>query len=205
MNTTPPAPLDEKRVARDPIAQFAQWFDDALAVETPHPHAMTLATASKSGSPSARMVLLKGFDARGFVFFSHYESRKGTELAQNPRASLVFYWPLSGRQVRVEGPVEKVSTRESDEYFRTRPRDSQLSAWASRQTEPLTDRKTLEDRVAETARRYGGDIPRPPFWGGYRVIPETVEFWQEGPHRLHDRIVYRRGADGRWRIERLAP
>ena len=197
--------LNEANVEHDPAAQFAQWYDDARAVERPLPHAVALATATSGGRPSLRMVLLKDFDARGFVFFSNYRSRKGRELAKNARASLLFYWGSLERQVRIEGRVAKVSRRESDDYFRTRPRGSQLSAWASPQSEVLAGRADIERRFAAAAEKYSDDIPRPPQWGGYRLIPEAIEFWQGREDRLHDRLCYRRARDGRWRIERLAP
>ncbi|MGE5140231.1 MAG: pyridoxamine 5'-phosphate oxidase [Rudaea sp.] len=201
-----PPPLSESDVSREPIAQFARWYDDALASELPLPNAMTLATVSADGKPSARMVLLKGFDARGFVFYTNYESRKAVELAANSHASLVFYWPASERQVRIEGRVEKVTARESDQYFRTRPRDSRISAWASPQSVALHGRRTLEDRFEEFSKRYPGEeIPRPHFWGGYRVIPTAVEFWQGRASRLHDRLLYVHDNNGVWRVDRLAP
>ena len=197
--------LNESNVEHDPVAQFAQWYDDARAVEKPLPHAMALATATPGGRPSLRMVLLKDFDARGFVFFSNYRSRKGRELAKNARASLLFYWGSLERQVRVDGRIAKVSRRESDDYFRTRPRGSQLSAWASPQSEVLAGRADIERRFAAAAEKYPDDIPRPPQWGGYRLVPEAIEFWQGREDRLHDRLRYHRTRDGRWRIERLAP
>jgi pyridoxamine 5'-phosphate oxidase len=197
--------LDEAGVARDPIAQFGEWYERALAVEKPLPHAVALATATRSGRPCARMVLLKGFDARGFVFFTNYRSRKGQELARNGRGTLLFYWGSLGRQVRIEGRVTKVGRRESDDYFATRPRGSQLSAWASPQSETMPHRGTLEQRVSDVARRYPDQVPRPPYWGGYRLTPEAIEFWQGREDRLHDRILYCRTRGGRWKIERLAP
>ena len=197
--------LDEATVEHDPIAQFTQWYNDARAVERPLPHAVALATATGGGRPSLRMVLLKDFDARGFVFFTNYQSRKGRELAKNARASLLFYWGSLERQVRIDGRIAKVSRRESDDYFGTRPRGSQLSAWASPQSAVLTGRADIERRFAAAAERYPDDIPRPPQWGGYRLVPEAIEFWQGREDRLHDRILYRRARGGRWRIERLAP
>ena len=197
--------LNETAVARDPIAQFAQWYDEACAVEKPLPHAAALATSTADGQPSVRMVLLKGFDAQGFVFFSNYLSRKGRELEANDRASLLLHWGTLERQVRIEGRVTKVSARESDDYFRTRPRGSQLSARASPQSEVVPDRAVLEARYAAAAQEFEGEVERPAHWGGYRLVPTAIEFWQGRADRLHDRILYRRVADGRWRIERLAP
>jgi pyridoxamine 5'-phosphate oxidase len=198
-------PLGEKDVESDPIAQFARWYENALESVKPLPDAVALATATRAGHSSLRMVLLKSFDAHGFVFYTNYASRKGRELARNARASLLFYWGGLERQVRVEGSVGKVLARESDDYFATRPRGSQLSAWASAQSETVTSRAALERRFAAIARKYPGAVPRPPHWGGYRLTPETVEFWQGREDRLHDRILYRRSPRGRWVIERLAP
>lgn len=198
-------PLSEASVAHDPIAQFGEWYERALAVEKPLPHAVALATANRSGRPSARMVLLKGFDARGFVFFTNYRSRKGRELAGNGRGTLLFYWGSLERQVRIEGRITKVARRESEDYFATRPRGSQLSAWASPQSETVAGRGVLEQRMGELDRRYPDQVPRPPYWGGYRLAPEWIEFWQGREDRLHDRILYRRTRSGRWKIERLAP
>lgn len=197
--------MSEDTAERDPIAQFAEWYEEARAVEKPLPHAVALATASTTGKPSVRMVLLKGFDAKGFVFYTNYGSRKARELAKNARASLLFYWGNLERQVRVEGRVVKVSRRESDEYFATRPRGSQLSAWASPQSEVIASRSALERDFAAAAAKYPAEVPRPPFWGGYRLVPEAIEFWQGRPDRLHDRLRYRRRRGGPWRIERLAP
>jgi len=189
----------------DPILLFRQWYDEALRAGVRHPEEMTLATATADGRPSARIVLLRGLDDRGFVFYSNRSSRKGQELADNPRAALVFHWPAAQRQVRVEGAVAPVTERESDRYFADRPRGSQIGAHASRQSEVIPDRAFLEKRVAQFEARFaGGAVPRPPHWGGYRVDPEVIEFWQERDHRLHDRIRYRREA-GRWLRERLAP
>jgi pyridoxamine 5'-phosphate oxidase len=202
-NVTEAEPLLEGELADDPFAQFAAWFEAARkAVDAPE--VMTLATAAPDGSPSARMLLLKEHGPDGFVFFSGYESRKGRELEANPRAALVFYWRPLGRQVRVEGDVERLTRPESEAYFRTRPLGSRYGAWASRQSEVLPDRASLERRVAEAAARYGEDVPLPEHWGGYRLRPHTVEFWQHRDNRLHDRFRYRR--DGAcWTIERLSP
>ncbi len=197
--------LDEIRVARDPVAQFAAWYGRARAEVKPLPHAVALATATRGGRPSLRMVLLQRFDAHGFVFYTNYRSRKGRELTLNARASLLFYWGGLERQVRVEGRIVKVSRRESDEYFATRPRGSQLSAWASSQSEAIAGRSALERRFEDLARKYPDRVPRPPYWGGYRLVPEAIEFWQGREDRLHDRVLYRRRANGRWQILRLAP
>ena len=197
--------MSEDRVQSDPVAQFAQWYERAQAVVKPLPDAVALATATPAGHPSLRMVLLKGFDAHGFVFYTNYRSRKGRELARNPRAALLFYWGELERQVRIDGRVEKLMARESDEYFATRPRGSQLSAWASPQSALVAGGGLLERRFAALARKYPDAVPRPPQWGGYRLVPEAFEFWQGREDRLHDRIHYRRVRGGRWRIERLAP
>ncbi len=197
--------LNEKNVESDPISQFARWYERALEKVKPLPDAVALATASPGGHPSLRMVVLKGFDAHGFVFYTNYRSRKGRELARNARASLLFYWGDLQRQVRVDGHVTKITARESDEYFATRPRGSQLSAWASAQSVKVASRAALESRFTAFARKYPGAVPRPPHWGGYRLAPDAVEFWQSRDDRLHDRILYRRTPRGRWGIERLAP
>ncbi|MDW8146230.1 MAG: pyridoxamine 5'-phosphate oxidase [Roseiflexaceae bacterium] len=197
--------LSESDIDPDPLVQFQRWFDQAVELGLIEPNAMTLATATPDGRPSARMVLLKGVDNGGFVFFTNYESRKGVELTMNPWAALVFYWPELERQVRVEGRVERISPEESDAYFASRPNGSRIGAWASRQSSVIGSRAELEQRVAELERLYANrEIPRPPFWGGFRVIPDAIEFWQGRPNRLHDRLRYRRDA-GRWIIERLSP
>ena len=188
------------------MKQFASWYHDAEAAGEILPEAMTLATSTRSGEPSARMVLLRGYDARGFGFFTNYDSKKGRELAENPRASLVVYWPKLARQVRISGPVVRQSADESRTYFQNRPLASQLSAWASPQSQVIANRRVLEDAVAALAEKYGaGPAPLPPNWGGYRVIPQTIEFWLHRDSRLHDRIRYTRQPDGGWRIDRLAP
>jgi len=197
-------PLTEKGVEHDPIAQFARWYGEAQAAVKPLPDAVALATATPAGHPSLRMVLLKDFDAHGFVFYTNYRSRKGRELARNARASLLFYWGGLERQVRVDGPVSRVMAHDSDGYFATRARGSQLSAWASSQSMVVAGRAALERRFAAAARKYPDAVPRPPHWGGYRLVPEAIEFWQGREDRLHDRILYRRVRGG-WRIERLAP
>ena len=200
-----PDTLSEKSAAADPIAQFANWYERARESIKPLPEAVALATASRAGHPSVRMVLLKEFDSHGFVFYTNYRSRKGRELARNARASLLFHWPPLQRQVRIDGRVVKVSARESDEYFATRPRGSQLSAWASAQSTKLVGRAVLEHRFAAVARRFPDAVPRPLHWGGYRLAPDSIEFWQGRDDRLHDRILYRRSPRGRWSVERLAP
>jgi pyridoxamine 5'-phosphate oxidase len=199
------ARLDETSVASDPLVEFARWFEEAVKAEARDPNAMTLATASPDGVPSARIVLLKGFDERGFVFFTDYRSRKGTELAANPRAALVFYWPELERQVRISGVTSETGRQESEAYFRTRPRGSRIGAWISHQSQVIASRQQLESQIADVERRYpGDDVPLPPYWGGFRLRPESIEFWQGRTNRLHDRIRYLREGE-RWRIERLSP
>lgn len=190
----------------DPFTLFAKTYAEAREGAPFDVTAVTLATANAAGRPTARVVLLKDFDADGFVFFTNYEGRKGRELIENPHACLNFYWPWLGRQVRVEGPVEKVSDAESDEYYHTRPRRSQIGAWASNQSEPLDSRETLLFRVAELEAKYDGkSIPRPPHWGGFRIRPTQVEFWYDGENRLHDRFVFERQLGDTWTITRLNP
>jgi pyridoxamine 5'-phosphate oxidase len=196
----------EDEVAADPLEQFARWYDEAIAAGVELPEAMTLATATLHGTPSARMVLLKGVDERGFLFFTNYESRKGRELAENPRAALVFHWPqVPRRQILVSGPVQQLPEEESAAYFRTRPVGSRLAALASRQSTVIPDRDALEKAYSDVERAHPGDeVPRPAWWGGYVLRPDTVEFWQNRPNRLHDRLRYRRRGD-EWILERLSP
>lgn len=197
--------LDEADLAADPFTQFGLWLEQAIAADPQDPTAMTLATADRQGRPSARVVLLKGFDERGFVFYTNYDSRKGRELAANPWAALSFFWAPLHRQVRIEGTVEKIAAAESDVYYASRPLGSRLGAWASPQSRPIADRAELERALAEVAARHEqGELPRPEFWGGYRLRPETIEFWQGRPSRLHDRILFQRGPGG-WQRQRLAP
>lgn len=197
--------LDEKTVDRDPIKQFQLWFDDAVAAKLPLPEAMTLATATPDGKPSARMVLLKQVDHDGFVFFTNYHSAKAELLDANSYAALVFFWPQLERQVRVEGSVVKTSAEESREYFSTRPRESQIGAWASAQSEKIAGREVLEERTKELEELYRDrEVDCPEYWGGYRLTPLRIEFWKGRIGRLHDRILYERDADG-WSISRLAP
>lgn len=199
-------PLREQDVDPSPFQQFASWFEQAAAAGIRTPEAAALATATTGGAPSVRIVLVKRADQSGFVFHTNYGSRKGRELGANPRAALLFHWDPLGRQVRVEGPVQRTSAEESARYVRTRPRGSQLSALASPQSEPVESRDALERRVAELARSYAGtELPLPSYWGGFRLVPERFEFWQHREDRLHDRLLYTIEADGRWRLERLAP
>ncbi|TAK48305.1 MAG: pyridoxamine 5'-phosphate oxidase [Betaproteobacteria bacterium] len=198
------AGLSEAEAQRDPMAQFERWFREALDAGVPLANAMTLATVTAEGAPDARVVLLKGVESGGFVFYTNYASRKGVQLARQPAACLVFLWTLLERQVRIEGVAEKVPVTDSDAYFRSRPLGSRLSAWASPQSEPVADRETLERALADMENRYGTEPPRPPHWGGYRLTPHAIEFWQGRENRLHDRLLYRR-RNGGWTIERLAP
>lgn len=197
--------LSISEVDFNPFRQFKKWFDQALAAQLTEPNAMTIATATPAGNPSARMVLLKDFDERGFVFYTNYNSQKGQELAENPQAALVFWWAELERQVRICGRVEKISEHESDEYFHSRPLNSRLGAWASNQSEVIENREVLEQRLQELQVKYASEqVQRPPHWGGLRVIPSEIEFWQGRSSRLHDRLVYSLN-DGTWQIQRLSP
>lgn len=196
--------LNETELEPDPLRQFELWFKQALAARVPEPNAMTLATVGADLRPSARIVLLKKFDPRGFVFFTNYTSRKGRELAQNPYASLLFHWIELGRQVRIEGMVEKTNASQSDTYFALRPFASKIGAWASPQSAVIPDRATLEASLAQFTEQFKNHAPRPPHWGGYRLHPKRIEFWQGRPSRLHDRIQYQRSEQG-WEVVRLAP
>jgi pyridoxamine 5'-phosphate oxidase len=205
--TEQPAALIKTNVDRNPIRQFQVWIDEVRrsGVSEQDAISMTLATATKDGKPDARIVLLKSFDELGFVFYTNYQSRKAKELGESPQACLLFYWPQLWRQVRIEGTVEKVSADESDVYFQSRPLGSKLGAWASNQSEVIQNREALEARFAELQKRSGDDVPRPPHWGGYRVKPTAIEFWQGQDNRLHDRLRYRLQENGSWMIERLGP
>jgi pyridoxamine 5'-phosphate oxidase len=197
--------LDENSVDTDPIRQFQLWFEQALDAQLPEPNAMTVATVDAEGRPSARILLIKGVDERGFVFYSNYESRKGRELAGNPHASLLFHWIELERQVRIEGVIEKTNAEQSDAYFTSRPLASRIGAWASEQSREIATRAELEAREKAFAERFGENPPRPPHWGGYRLVPDRIEFWQGRPSRLHDRLLYTRQTDNRWQISRLSP
>jgi pyridoxamine 5'-phosphate oxidase len=200
----PLPPLDVATVAADPMEQFAGWYEAARVATGDRAAAMTVATATPDGRPSARVVLLRGVDARGFVFFTNYDSRKGGELAANAVAAAVLYWSELDAQVRIEGEVERVGVDESDDYFAHRPRGHQIGAWASHQSAPVADRAALEAQVRSVEAQFPDAVPRPPHWGGYRIVPDTVEFWRNRRDRVHDRVEYTRRADG-WRVRRLSP
>jgi pyridoxamine 5'-phosphate oxidase len=198
--------ISENNIDEDPIRQFDKWYKQAIHAYVTFYDAMTLSTVDKEGKPSARLVLLKSYDEKGFVFYTNSTSRKGKELSENPYASLTFFWSKKGKQVRIEGIVEKITDKESDEYFATRPRGSQLGAWASEQSSVITDRKTLIEKVEELDKQYKGKaIPRPPYWLGYRLVPERIEFWQNRINRLHDRFAYTLLENKAWKHERLSP
>ena len=201
------AGLSEADLDADPLKQFGVWFQQALDADLIEPNAMTLATATPDGKPTARIVLLKGVNQGGFVFYTNYESQKGQQLIANPYAALVFLWDKLERQIRIEGEVEKLATEESEAYFHSRPKASQLGAWASAQSRVITNRQVLEQQLADLETKYKGDatIPLPEHWGGFRVIPNRIEFWQGRPSRLHDRLIYDLQADGSWQIARLSP
>ena len=198
------AGLSESEADPDPLRQFAMWLREAVQVGLALPNAMTLATADAAGTPDARIVLLKDLEQGGFAFYTNYRSRKARELEARPAACLVFQWSELERQVRIQGAVDKVSAADSDRYFASRPLGARLSAWASAQSDAVSGREALEEAVRQIRKRYGDDPPRPPHWGGYRVLPQAIEFWQGRADRLHDRLLYTRTSDG-WRIERLAP
>jgi pyridoxamine 5'-phosphate oxidase len=198
--------LDESHVKSNPVRQFELWMSHALDAGVEEPNAMTLATSDASGEPDARVVLLRGIDRKGFVFFTNYHSRKGRALTKRRKACLNFFWPELQRQVRIKGTVEKVSARVSDTYFRSRPRESQIGAWSSLQSEPMEDRRVIEERFIAFEKKFSGKaVPRPSFWGGFRLIPHHIEFWQGRPSRMHDRISYDKTRSGRWAIRRLHP
>jgi len=220
MNPTPTSPIDvaamrrqyvlgtlhEETMLADPIEQFTAWFRDAIAAGIIEPNALSLATCGADGQPWVRTVLMKNYDAKGFVFYTNLESRKARQIKENPRATLLFPWLLLERQVIISGSVQRLGTAEALQYFLSRPRDSQIGAWASRQSSPISSRQVLEMEWEAIKRKFAsGDVPLPDFWGGYRVVPVRLEFWQGGPNRLHDRLVYERGSDDAWTLQRLAP
>jgi len=198
--------LSEAQAHPNPFEQFKIWFEQAIAAQLPEPNAMTIATATLDGRPSARLVLLKDYDERGFVFYTNYESNKGQQLLKNPWGAIVFWWAELERQVRIEGSVEQVSAEEANAYFESRPKGSQLGAWASNQSQVIASREVLEQRLQQLQKEYENkQVPRPPHWGGFRVIPAEIEFWQGRPSRLHDRLLYSRGDHGSWTMQRLSP
>ncbi len=197
--------FNEAGAEKNAIAQFTHWWNDAVKSEIEEVNAMTLATATASGLPSARIVLLKGYDEKGFIFFTNYNSHKGKQLVENPHAALVFFWKELERQVRIEGAAEKIPGKESDAYFSSRPPGSRIGAWASAQSEIIESRNVLDENIAKYSAQFTGNIPRPPQWGGYRVIPVSIEFWQGRSNRLHDRIRYTKMDNSEWKMERLAP
>ncbi|NER96203.1 MAG: pyridoxamine 5'-phosphate oxidase [Symploca sp. SIO1B1] len=198
--------LSETNADSNPFKQFHTWFNQALVAGLPEPNAMTLATANSEGQPSARIVLLKDYDEQGFVFYTNYQSHKGQQLLENPWGALVFWWAQLERQVRIEGRVEKVAPSESDAYFQSRPPASQLAAWASPQSQVIENRQVIDQRLQQLQEEYAGkEVTRPPHWGGFRVVPVEIEFWQGRPSRLHDRLLYRRNQDDSWGIQRLSP
>ena len=199
------ARLDEANISPDPMIEFARWFAEATVTEVVEPNAMALATATRKGIPSVRIVLLKGYDERGFVFFTDYRSQKGAELQENPHAALAIYWAELERQVRITGTVSVVSREDSETYFHSRPRPSRLSTWVSHQSQVIAGRTVLDQREREVREQFPDHVPLPPHWGGFRVCPETVEFWQGRPSRLHDRLRYVRAGGNGWRVERLSP
>lgn len=196
--------LSEKNVSSDPLKQFDKWFKEVLSSGFIEPNAVTLATSSKKGKPSARMLLLKGYDERGFVFYSNYKSRKGNEITENPLGTLLFYWDKLERQVRIEGTIERVTKKESEDYFKTRPFKSRLGAWASKQSTIIAGRSAVVKEFLKYLMKYGNKVPLPPYWGGYRLKPDYYEFWQGRPNRLHDRIAYKLEG-GKWKVFRLSP
>lgn len=197
--------FDTEHLAGEPMSLFREWFGEAVAEGLPEANALCLCTTDPEEGPDGRIVLLKGYDDSSFTFFTHFASNKGRHLAADPRASLVFWWQPLRRQIRVRGRVEKVADQESDEYFQSRPRESQLGAWASAQSQPVESRQALESRVRQAAASYPDAVPRPPGWGGYRLVPESIEFWQGRDSRLHDRFLYRKAEDGSWSASRLMP
>ncbi len=199
------ASLSETDAHPNPIEQFSKWFHEAIAAQVPEANAMSVSTATANGRPSSRILLIKDFDQRGFTFFTNYESRKGRELDSNPFAALLFYWIELERQVRIEGRVERITDAENDAYYNSRPVKSRVGAIASAQSRPVASREALEARVLEVEQQYGDHPVRPPHWGGYRLVPDYLEFWQGRPSRLHDRIAYTRQADGSWQLQRLQP